>query len=100
MNKFFVVFMLSWALVMVQAQTPVFENGVLINDNTNPINVGSYSAPHVYDWDGDGAKDLLVGQLDLGKIRFYRNTGTNGNPLFNGFAYLRADATDISLPVG
>lgn len=100
MNRFICILLGSTVLVALQAQTPVFENGLFINDNSTPIDVGSYSAPHVYDWDGNGTKDLLVGQLDLGKIRFYGNTGTNNNPVFNGYSFVRSDAADISLPVG
>jgi len=100
MNKFTCIVLVSAVLVALQAQTPVFENGLFINDNSTPIDVGLYSAPHTYDWDGNGTNDLLVGQLDLGKIRFYSNIGTNGNPVFNGYSFVRADAGDISLPVG
>lgn len=100
MSKISCLVMASAVLVMLQAQAPVFENGLFINDNSTPIDVGIYSAPFVYDWNGDGNKDLLVGQLDLGKIRLYRNLGTNNNPSFNGFSFVQADAADISLPVG
>jgi hypothetical protein len=40
------------------------------------------SAPRIYDWDGDGNKDLLVGQLS-GNIYYLRNTGENTAPVFN-----------------
>lgn len=41
------------------------------------IRVGSpgYAAPCWADIDGDGKKDLLVGQFDGGKIRVYKNLG-------------------------
>lgn len=100
MSKLFIIVLVGGISLMAYAQAPTFENGVFINDRTSIIDVGQYSAPHVYDWDADGKKDLLVGQLDLGKIRFYRNVGTNNSPTFNGFSYLTADAIDISLPVG
>ncbi len=46
------------------------------------IDVGYYGAPCVVDWDGDGLKDLVLGQFTNGNINFYRNEGTNENPVF------------------
>lgn len=64
------------------------------------IDVGSYAAPLFTDWDGDGLNDLICGQFDNGRIRFYRNVGTSENPEFNGFQYLMDDAAYLSVPYG
>lgn len=64
------------------------------------IDVGGYAAPLLVDWDGDGLDDLLCGQFDYGRIRFYANTGTPGSPEFQGFQYLLDGADYLSVPYG
>ena len=59
-------------------QTPLeFENPVRLEANGSPIRVESpgYATPCLVDMDGDGHKDLLVGQYADGKINVYRNLG-------------------------
>jgi hypothetical protein len=84
------------------AETPVFEPPVPIQANGVNINVGygGNASPFMIDWDGDGKQDLLLGQFDQGRIRFYSNTGTNYNPTFGNFVYLQASGTYISLSYG
>ncbi len=41
-----------------------------------------HSAPFVGDIDGDGANDLLVGAFFQGRLKVFRNTGTNKAPRF------------------
>ena len=51
-------------------------SGRLLNSATGvAIDVGSYSAPTVFDLDADGREDLIVGD-STGFLRAYRNTGT------------------------
>jgi hypothetical protein len=84
------------------AVTPLFDAPVAIQANGSPINVGygGNASPFMTDWNSDGKQDLLLGQFDAGKIRFYANTGTNYNPAFDTFSYLQADGADISLSCG
>ncbi|MCP5020339.1 MAG: hypothetical protein GY930_01055 [bacterium] len=85
-----------------------------------PIDVTvGHAAPHFLDFDGDGLRDLLVGEYgtgqfpkerlpeDLhaegssyseGKLRIYRNMGTKTAPLFKDFEYLRAGKEHASIP--
>jgi len=75
--------------------------GIRIQVGGVPITIeGGHPSPSVTDWNGDGNKDLLVGQQSGGKIRIYYNTGTDSDPVFDGFLYLKAKGTEISLPSG
>jgi hypothetical protein len=84
-------------LFAVHAQMPVFETGQYVMANGSMIDVGYYGSPAYYDWDGDGVKDLIVGQFSYGYVRFYKNNGTNGNPSYTTFQYLYADGSPISV---
>jgi hypothetical protein len=85
-----------------------------------PIDVTvGHAAPYVMDVDGDGVRDLLVGEFgkegfpperlpdavrkkwgtfDEGKLRIYRNVGTNDSPRFDGFKYMEAGGEAASIP--
>ena len=54
-----------------------FETPARLEAEGVPVRVESpgYAAPCWADIDGDGKKDLLVGQFSKGKIRVYRNLG-------------------------
>jgi len=56
-----------------------FESPVRLQADGKPVNVGGpgFAAPCWADVDGDGKKDLLVGQFSRGRIRFYKNLGEN-----------------------
>jgi len=88
--------------VVAFAQTPVFDAPVALEANGGPINVGygGNASPFVIDWNGDGKQDLLLGQYDGGKVRFYENIGEDSAPVFGDFFYLQADSSDISLTYG
>jgi len=72
----------------------------LLTSSGARIDVGGYAAPMMADWDGDGLQDLLVGQFDFGRIRYYSNTGVPGSPQFEGFQYLLDGAEYLSVPYG
>lgn len=56
-----------------------------------PIEVDiGHAAPYLYDWDGDGVRDLLVGQFGEGKLRIYKNRGTDSAPKFTTFEWFHA----------
>lgn len=88
------------------AGTPVFGDQVYVQYEGSNLDVGIYSDPYVVDWDGDGLKDLIVGQYydknydNRGKIRYYPNSGTNSDPVFEAWAYIEADGSDIQTSYG
>jgi hypothetical protein len=101
MIKYFcVLFIIILSLSL--AEPPVFDPPIPIQANGANINVGygGNASPFVIDWDGDGKQDLLLGQFDQGRIRFYTNTGTHYNPTFGNFVYLQAGGSYISLSYG
>ncbi len=46
------------------------------------LTAGGRAAPRIYDWNNDGKKDLLVGEV-FGGIYFLENVGTNAAPVFD-----------------
>lgn len=80
---------------------PELAEGVMLESGGEAIDVSTgHAVPVVVDWDEDGKKDLLVGQFSQGKIRFYRNTGSDEAPEFEGFEFLKAGGKDLSVPCG
>lgn len=80
---------------------PVLSKPVLITGTERPvISQGmGLAAPAYYDWDGDGLKDLLIGEFWSGVengmnagsfVRVFKNVGTEERPEFTGrFEYAR-----------
>jgi hypothetical protein len=73
----------------------------LLEAGGRPIDVerDGHSAPSVGDFDRDGVRDLLVGQSYGGRLRIYRNQGTDAAPRFGGFTWFRAGGSLGNIPV-
>lgn len=54
---------------------------VISDENYFMLDVGDYSAPQLFDLDGDGPIDLIIGEKG-GNLNYYRNTGTLQAPSF------------------
>jgi len=98
MKGFIALTLLGAGLAM--AWTPVWQPSYQLMCAGTFIDVGYYAAPCVVDWDGDGLKDLVLGQFASGNIRFYKNEGTNSAPIFNSYTLINADGSPITLPYG
>ena len=85
----------------------------------NPIDVTTgHAAPCIYDFDGDGVRDLLVGEFGehpykgpvsvegggghpwvQGRLRIYPNRGTDTEPRFKDFSYFKAGGKIAAVPI-
>lgn len=59
-----------------------------------------HAAPFVCDFDGDGLKDLLVGQFGEGLLRIYRNEGSNSEPKLATGVKFKEGKEDGRVPSG
>ena len=74
-----------------------FESASLIQEDGADLVVPTYRAsPHAADLDGDGRKDLLVGNTE-GQILLYGNTGSDTEPAFSGYQLVEADGIPIDI---
>jgi hypothetical protein len=96
-RRLFGMLVVSAVLAHLRADAPRFDGPYDVYDGGMKIDVGSYGAPVMTDWNGDGRKDLICGQFDSGKVRFYPNLGPDSAPRFDGFSFLRADGVEITL---
>lgn len=89
------------AAAVTLADLPTFNSPFFVQaGGTDLVVNSSIPDPCVVDWDGDGVKDLVIGQFASGKIRFYQNSGTNAVPAFTGFSYIQAGGVDITMAYG
>lgn len=59
-----------------------------------------HAAPFVCDFDGDGVRDLLVGQFGNGQLWIFHNEGTNAEPKLAAGAKFKEGGKDGTVPCG
>lgn len=104
MDKIFLFVFITISLI--SSQDIVFENKEVIisksDNNLAFIDTDECISPLFFDWDGDGARDLLTGYWDglVGYLRFYKNAGGDDFPQFNSWEHLTAAGVEISAKGG
>ncbi|HEV3301145.1 MAG TPA: FG-GAP-like repeat-containing protein [Planctomycetaceae bacterium] len=85
----------------VSADESVFEKPVRLQADGKIIDTGKawgHSGPCLADVDGDGLRDLVVGDFS-GKFHVYRNAGTNQQPKFGPPTVLIAGGVPAQVPI-
>ena len=59
-----------------------------------------HAHPLVADWDGDGVKDLLVGQFGSGILWIFHNEGTDASPRLAAGVKFKDGTDDGRVPTG
>jgi hypothetical protein len=84
--------LLGTSIDVASADDSVFEKPVRLEADGKVIDTGihwGHSGPCLFDVDGDGLRDLVVGDFS-GKFHVYRNVGTNNSPKFGSPSDLMA----------
>ncbi len=95
------LFLVLSVCLAAAADTPDYQPpfNVMANGVQIELSIG-HANPLITDWNGDGLKDLILGQYSSGKLRYYENNDSNDSPMFGNYTFMQADGADISLTSG
>lgn len=79
--------------------TPIYSEGQPLLMSSGVLYPGSLSVPTVVDWDSDGKLDIVAGNSE-GRLLFYKNYGSNGEPAFGKPEYLKSCGREICFRAG
>ncbi len=77
---------------------PILAPGMQVMVNGSPLVVAARATPFVYDWDGDGLRDLLCGDGN-GSVSFFKNIGSADSPAFAPAVLLQTGGAPINLGI-
>ncbi|MEN6407329.1 MAG: VCBS repeat-containing protein [Thermoguttaceae bacterium] len=106
MMRRFLTGVFAWVVATCMAMAAladeVFEKPVRLQADGTVIDTGSkawaHSSPCMEDLDGDGLKDLIVGDFS-GKFHVYKNVGKPNAPVFHDIGKLQAGGKDASVRI-
>jgi len=99
LKSLFLITPLLFGLIKISsASMPVFKDGGK-QIQTYELDIGWNATPAQVDWDRDGLRDLIIGDKE-GYVWFYRNTGTEFNPVFTTGEQVRDSVTQQPIDVG
>jgi hypothetical protein len=85
----------------VRSEANLFQPAIRLSAADGIMDSGAswgHSSPWLVDVDGDGIRDLVVGDFS-GLFRFYRNEGTNHQPRYAKAVNLQAGGVDAKVPI-
>jgi len=90
----------GYTLIFRETGSGLVLHDTLCNNTGANIVVNYNSNPDVVDWNGDGRKDLIIGEQsplapNSGTIRLYLNIGTNAAPVFSTYSMITCGAAQI-----
>ncbi len=77
------------------AQSPIYAPGVLLQAGGVTLNLGIRAVPRVFDWDGDGLKDLVCSSTT--GVFWCRNTNRNNQPILQAPVALKVPVSGLGL---
>jgi len=78
---------------------PLFLGCHLLFDDEGAIDTGWYASPLVYDWNGDGLPDIILGSSG-NVLLWWKNVGRTDAPRFAYAGFVQADGGRLEVPQG